>query len=161
MTDPIKILIADDKQDICESLKLNLLIEIQKFNLSEDSIDVKMVFTDHAYDHGCKLLTEKGFHPDICIFDLVFNGYTGVDLYKYILHEFPNKKIDLCIYTGVEKTYEKRKEADILASQTQGLITIITKPNINDVLHWFNDILIKKYRFKTIVEDGGDPFDLL
>ena len=147
----IKIFIADDKPDICDSLKESLLIQAKKFNLTEYNFDIRMVFTDHAYDHGCKFISD-GFHPDICIFDLVFNGYTGVDLYKFILHEFTNKKIDLCIYTGVEKTYEKRREADILASQTQGLITRITKPNINEILEWFNDLLINKlYVFLIIV----------
>lgn len=156
---PIKILIADDKQEICESLKESLLIEAQKFNLTDDNFDINMVFTDHAYDHGRKIISD-GFHPDICIFDLVFNGYTGVDLYKFILNEISNKKIDLCIYTGVEKTYEKRKEADILASQTQGLIKIISKPNISDILDWFEEILIHKYKINKCIEDG-DPFDLL
>jgi hypothetical protein len=78
-----------------------------------------------------------------------------------MLHEFPSKKIDLCIYTGVEKTYEKRKEADVLASQTQGLIKIITKPNINEILEWFDTLLIQKYNFNKYIEDGVDPFDLL
>ena len=147
MIDPIKILIADDKPDICETLKTSLLIEIQKFNLQESNFEFVLKYTDHAYDHGCKIVTE-GFQPDICIFDLVFNGYTGVDLYKFIINHLPNNEIDLCIYTGVEKLYEKRKEAEVLASQTQGLIKIIAKPNINEILDWFAALLVSKYGFQ-------------
>ena len=156
----LKILIADDKHDICESLKETLKIELEKFYFTID-VDyvINMVFTDHAYDHGCGEIA-KGFRPDICIFDLVFNGYSGIDLYKHIIKMLPDKKIDLCIYTGVEKTYEKRNEAEILSSEMQGLITIIPKPNVNEILEWFNKILIEKYKFKKKVEES-DPFDLL
>lgn len=156
---PIKILIADDKKEICESLKESLLIELEKFNLSKDLFIINIAFTEHAYEHGCQCIT-SGFHPDICIFDLVFNGYTGIDLYKYITNVLSNKKINLCIYTGVEKTYEKRKEAEIMASQMQGLIKVIPKPNINEILDWFENILINNYNFEKKVEEI-DPFDLL
>lgn len=158
--EPIKILIADDKQDICESLKETLIIEMDKYQLElgKDYV-INIVFTEHAYDHGC-LEIKKGFYPDICIFDLIFNGYTGLDLYNYITETLTNKKIDLCIYTGVEKAYEKRNDAEVLSSQMQGLITIISKPNVDDILIWFNKLLTIKYKKEKQVEES-DPFDLL
>lgn len=158
LKDPIKILLADDKKEICDSLEDNLLIHLQKFGLtSKDAIFVKS-YTEHAYDHGCKAVAD-GFKPDICIFDLVFNGYTGVDLYKYIVQRL-GKKVPLCIYTGVEKKYEKRKEAEFLASETNDIIIIIPKPDISDVLSWFEGLLEKDYNLIKQI-DEKDPFDLL
>lgn len=158
--EPIKILIADDKQDICETLKETLIIEMDKYNL-ELGVDyvINIVFTEHAFDHGCAEI-RKGFYPDICIFDLIFNGYTGLDLYNYIIANLANKPIDLCIYTGVEKAYEKRNDAEVLSSQMQGLITIISKPNVDEILSWINKILTTKYKKEKQVEES-DPFDLL
>lgn len=156
--DPIKILLADDKKEICDSLEDNLLIEVEKFGLTEHDVIFVKAYTEHAYDHGCRAVSD-GFKPDICIFDLVFNGYSGIDLYKYIIERL-GKKMDLCIYTGVEKKYEKRKEAEIMASETNGIITIIPKPDISEVLRWFQDILKNNYNLDKLV-DEKDPFDLL
>lgn len=159
MNEKIKILIADDKIDVCESLKETILIEIEKFGLSDNDFEITTIFTEHAYDHGCDLI-KSGYVPDICIFDLVFNGYTGIDLYKFILNRLSNVKIDLCIYTGVEKTYERRKDAEVLASQMLGLVHIVEKPNIDEILDWFGDLMNKKYNLNRKIEEI-DPFDLL
>lgn len=170
MTHYLKFLIADDKRDICESIKDSLKIELQKFNLvNDEDYEIKIVFTDHAYEHGCNEI-RNGYRPNICIFDLVFNGYSGIDLFKFILKTINNNNTDphatrlqipnLCIYTGVEKTYEKRKDAEILASQMAGLVNVISKPNINEILEWLDVILIEQYKLKKKIEDS-DPFDLL
>ncbi len=159
LKEPIKILIADDKKEICDSLEDNILVELEKFGLSVHNIDIKKCYTEHAYEHGSKAVID-GFKPDICIFDLVFNGYTGIDLYKFIVNSLNGKKVVLCIYTGVEKKFDKRKEAEVMASETGGLITIIAKPNVSEILNWFEDLLIDKYKLEKKVEER-DPFDLL
>jgi len=156
----INILIADDKREICESIEENLKIEFLKFDgIDPDKIIFQKAFTDHAYKHGCKLIDE-GFSPDICIFDLVFNGDTGADLYKYCKINLKNKPIHLCIYTGTEKTFEKRKDAEIMASEYHGQVVIIPKPNISDVLFWFGNVLMKEFKYERKYEEE-DPFDLL
>lgn len=159
MADKIKLLIADVKQEICDSLEYILHIEMEKYGIHEDYLVVNKSFTDHAYEHSCHCINE-GFDPDVCIFDLTFNGYSGIDLYKYICGKNYGKKIYLCIYTGIEKKYDKRREAELMASQTQGLISVIAKPNILEILEWFDDIIEQKYHVTKMVEDR-DPFDLL
>ena len=158
LNEPIKILIADDKKEICDSLEDNLLVELEKFGLHPHDLEIKKAYTEHAYEHGSKAVID-GFKPDICIFDLVFNGYTGVDLYKFIKNHLNGKVIYMCVYTGVEKKFEKRKEAEVLASES-GLITIIAKPNISEILEWFEDLLTDKYNLEKKIEER-DPFDLL
>lgn len=158
-TEKLKIFIADDKREICDSLEENLITEIEKYNLTKDDIHVVKAFTEHAYEHGT-LAIAGGFVPDICIFDLVFNGYSGIDLYKYITTALPSKKIDLCIYTGVERKFEKRKEAEVMASSTGGLIKIVAKPNVAEILEWFDDLIEKHFNIEKIIEEK-DPFDLL
>jgi hypothetical protein len=156
----INILIADDKREICDSIEDNLKIEFLKFGgLDLNDIHFKKAFTDHAFKHGCKLI-EQGFAPEICIFDLVFNGDTGVDLYRYAQNYLPGKKINLCIYTGTEKTYEKRRDAEIMASSAQGLVQIIPKPNISEVLEWVGRVLTKEFGYEKKYEET-DPFDVL
>lgn len=157
---PIRIMIADDKREICESLEKNILTDIEKYGLEKNSLEIIKVFTDHAYEHGCEDIN-KGFVPDICIFDLVFNGYTGVDLFKYIQSRLINNKIHLCIYTGVERKFEKRKEAELLASQMQGMMTIVAKPHIDEILSWFENILQTNYGLQKIIDEKIDPFDML
>lgn len=157
---PIRIMIADDKREICESLEKTLITEMEKYNMKRSALEINKVFTDHAYDHGCADI-DKGFVPDLCIFDLVFNGYTGVDLYKYIISKVGKTKVWLCIYTGVEKSYEKRKDAEVLASQMQGLVSIVAKPNIDDVIGWFENILQNEYQLNKTLDDQLDPFDML
>lgn len=158
--DPINILIADDKREICDSIEENLKIEFLRFNgIEPEKITIQKAFTDHAYKHGCKLI-DAGFRPDICIFDLVFNGDTGADLYKYAKQHLGNKDIHLCIYTGTEKTYEKRKNAEVMASESQGQVVIIPKPNISEVLTWVSNVLTKEFGGERKYETE-DPFDLL
>lgn len=160
LEDQIRILIADDKQEICDSLEEAIVVELEKYGINtRKEVIIRKAFTEHAYEHGCGAINE-GFKPDICFFDLVFNGYTGVDLYKYIKNHLAGKSIYLCLYTGVEKKYEKRKEAEILASQTNGLIKIVAKPNVSEVLDWFNKVLEIKYNLTKNIEEK-DPFDLL
>jgi hypothetical protein len=158
MSNQIKIFIADDNIDIVDSLEETILVEIEKFGLTDKNVIIRKAFTEHAYEHGSQAIRE-GFVPDICIFDLVFNGSTGVDLYKYILNSLSGRDIHLCIYTGIEKRLEKIKEAEILSSKTN-LIKIIEKPNITKVLEWFGEILIDKYGLSKIIEEK-DPFDIL
>jgi hypothetical protein len=163
MTDQIRILIADDKKEICESLEQNVLICAEKFGIKPNQLLIAKVYTEHAYDHGCKVINE-GFIPDICLFDLVFNGYTGIDLYKYLQTKTNGKKTWLTIYTGVERNYTKRKEAEIMASQTGGSkqIKIIAKPNISEVLVWVEDLFMTEWKFNRIIQNEiSDPFDLL
>lgn len=156
----LNIMIADDKREICDSIEENLNIEFERYDgLQEYNIIIKKAFTDHAFKHGCKMIDE-GFSPDICIYDLVFNGDTGVDLYKFAKDKLRNKKINLCIYTGTEKTYERRKEAEVMASYSQGQVIIVPKPNIGDVLTWIGKILTKEYNCGQRYKED-DPFDLL
>lgn len=157
---PIRIMIADDKSEICESLEKTFITNLEKFGLKKDAIEVRKVFTEHAYEHGCKDI-DKGFVPDICVFDLVFNGYTGVDLYRYISNRLKNSTIWLCIYTGVERKFEKRKEAEMLASQMEGLVTIVAKPNIDEIITWYENILQTNYGLEKSIDEQLDPFDLL
>lgn len=159
LTHKIKILIADDKQDICNSLAETLLIEATKYDLTEDDFDIHKAFTEHAYEHGCQDIV-NGFVPDICVFDLIFNGYSGIDLYNFMSMKITNKKIDLCLYTGVEKKFEKRKEAEVLASSSGGSVIVVAKPKITEILQWFGKILEKKYGLEKIITEN-DPFDLL
>jgi len=159
LSEPIHILIADDKKEICDSLEDNLKIEAEKYLLTDKDVIIHKAFTEHAYEHGCNVV-KNGLRPNICIFDLVFNGYTGVDLYRWINNQLPGLKINLCIYTGVEKKFDKRKEAEVLASATGGAIRIVAKPNISEILDWFDDVIESRYGLvKTI--DETDPFDLL
>lgn len=160
ITRPIKIMIADDKREVCESLEKTIITHLEKYNIKKSCLEIIKVFTDHAYEHG-KEYIDRGFVPDICLFDLVFNGYTGVDLYKYLHSKLSNNKIHLCIYTGVEKKFEKRKDAELLASQLQGLMTIVAKPNINEIIAWFENILQDEYGLEKKVDDDLDPFDML
>lgn len=157
---PIRIMIADDKREVCDSMEKTIITDIEKYGLKRSSLEIIKVFTDHAYEHGCQDIN-KGFVPDICIFDLVFNGYTGVDLFKYIQSRLSNNKIYLCIYTGVEKKFDKRKEAELLASQMQGMMTIVAKPHINEIISWFENILQTEYGLKKIIDEELDPFDML
>jgi len=163
MTNPIRILIADDKKEICESLEQNIRISSEKFGLTKYDLHIAKVFTEHAYDHGCKVIAD-GFKPDICLFDLVFNGYTGIDLYKYLLNNMDGKKVFLCIYTGVERGYQKRKDAEVLASQfgASNIVKIVPKPNVSELLHWYEDLLINDWNKEKIIQtELNDPFDLL
>lgn len=158
----IKIFIADDNQALCESLRNSILIELEKFDMTKHDVEINVVFTNQAYEAGCKFI-DKGYVPDICIFDLIFNGYTGVDLYKYLISK-TDKKIDLCVYTGVEKSFDRRREAELLSTNMQNLVTIIEKPDIENILSWFNKLLKEKYNKKSIIyqyDDGGDTFDNL
>lgn len=160
LTRPIRLMIADDKREVCDSLEKTIITDIEKYGLKRNSIELIKVFTDHAYEHGCQDIN-KGFVPDICIFDLVFNGYTGVDLFKYIQSRLSNNKIYLCIYTGVEKKFDKRKEAELLASQMQGMMTIVAKPHVNEIISWFENILQTEYALQKIIDEDVDPFDML
>lgn len=159
LTDPIHILLADDNKDICDSLEANIRIEAEKYLLSEDDIIIHKAFTEHAYDHGC-VAVKNGLKPNICVFDLVFNGKTGIDLYRWINNHLPGLKINLCIYTGVEKRFDKREEAEMLASATSGAIQIIAKPDIGKLLEWFDGVLESEYHLEKQI-DETDPFDLL
>lgn len=159
MTSNINILISDDKKEICDSIEENIIIEFSKYLYNDHILNIKKSFTDHAFKHGCNLIDE-GFQPNICIFDLVFNGSTGVDLYNYIINNNSHKHVYLCIYTGIEKTYHKRKEAEVLASAENDYVTVISKPNISDVFKWFEKILNKEYKIYKKY-DENDPFDML
>jgi CheY-like chemotaxis protein len=147
----INILLADDKREICESLDLNLQYQLKMYNLK--TYCIQTVFTSHACQHG-KQTVANGFLPNICIFDLIFNGDTGLDLYNYIKQQTPsNYPLYLCIYTGTEKLYQKRQEAEILASTEHGNVKIVQKPNINEILSWFHYILSKKYHLDKKIEN--------
>jgi hypothetical protein len=160
LTRPIRIMIADDKREVCDSLEKTIITDIEKYGIKRNALEIVKVFTDHAYEHGCEDIN-KGFIPDICIFDLVFNGYTGVDLFKYIQSRLTTNKIFLCIYTGVEKKFEKRKDAEMLASRMQGMMTIVAKPNINEIISWFENILQNEYGLQKLTDEETDPFDML
>ncbi len=153
-------MIADDKREVCDSLEKTIITDIEKYGIKRNALEIVKVFTDHAYEHGCEDIN-KGFIPDICIFDLVFNGYTGVDLFKYIQSRLTTNKIFLCIYTGVEKKFEKRKDAEMLASRMQGMMTIVAKPNINEIISWFENILQNEYGLQKLTDEETDPFDML
>jgi CheY-like chemotaxis protein len=160
--EPLKILIADDNKNICDTLEDCLLIELEKYNIHQDLVEIKKLYTEHAYEHGCKCV-EDGFRPDICIFDLVFNGNTGVDLYRYISNYLHGKEVYLCLYIGLEKKSEKnekRKEAQVLASECDGLVTLINKPEVEEILEWFGDYIEGVHEIEKNVEDR-DPFELL
>lgn len=158
MTFPIKILIADDKSEICDSLEENVILVAKKFGIDKSQLQISKAFTEHAYDHG-KTLIKDGLKPDICIFDLIFNGHTGIQLYQFLSSHL-NTRIPLCIYTGVEKTYEARKNAEVLSSESQGAVNIVAKPNIHLLLEWLEDVL--EYKFKQVKNEiDQDPFDLL
>ena len=157
---PIRIMIADDKREVCDSLEKTILTDIEKYGIKRNALEIIKVFTDHAYEHGCEDIN-KGFIPDICIFDLVFNGYTGVDLFKYIQSRLTSNKIFLCIYTGVERKFEKRRDAELLASRMQGMMTIVAKPHINEIISWFENILQNEYGLQKIIDEDVDPFDML
>lgn len=158
MSLPLHIFIADDKQELCESIEDNIRAISKKFNLLPADIVIHKAFTDHAYEHGCQAIN-NGLVPDVCIFDLIFNGYSGVDLYNYIV-QTTKLKPSLCIYTGVEKTFEKRKEAELLSSESQGIVKIINKPHINQVIGWIETLFQKDYGLTMSFLDE-DPFDLL
>ncbi len=158
MSTPIHIFIADDKQELCDSIEDNIRAIGNKFGLTEETLFIHKAFTDHAYEHGCAAIT-NGLRPDVCIFDLVFNGYSGVDLYRYILNN-TNKNPHLCVYTGVEKTFEKRKEAELLSSESQGIVKIINKPHIQTVMAWLEMLFEKNFSLNRIFSED-DPFDLL
>jgi hypothetical protein len=154
----IKFLIADDKQALCDSIQENVYSIGRKFNLYEDDMIFYKAFTEHAYDHGCEFI-RKGFRPDICIFDLVFNGFTGIDLYKYLV-EYMGESPALCVYTGVEKNYEKRQEAEELASKARDNAIVVPKPHIQKILDWTEKIIEEKFKLpKQFI--ASDPFDLL
>ena len=157
---PIKVLIADDNREVCDSMEKTLETNLELYGLTKQQVQIRKVFTEHAYEHGCTEINH-GFIPDICIFDLVFNGYTGVDLYRYLIEKTDSKNIWLCIYTGVEKKYEKRKDAESLASQMQGRVEIVAKPKIDEITGWFNKILESQYDLTKIIDDGPDFFDML
>ena len=157
-TYPIKFFIADDIKELCESVEMNIKNLASYYKIDSQDIVIHKVFTDHAYDHGCDAVS-NGFIPDICIFDLVFNGYTGLDLYKYIVTETTIKPY-VCIYTGVESTYSKRKDAQMLCSESNGLAEIIQKPNIEAVLLWISRIFEKEYKLVRTI-NSKDPFDML
>jgi hypothetical protein len=158
--EPINILLSDDKKETCDSIEKNLLIFLKKYDLTESDVDIRKTYTEHAYEHGCKCILD-GFRPDVCIFDLVFNGYSGIDLYSFITNKLNGKEIRLCIYTGIERHEDKREEAELLASEAQGLITIVAKPNISEILNWFGDILEHEHHLERVVEEREEPFDLL
>lgn len=157
--DTIKILLADDHREVCDSLEDNIMIELEKFGLTYDDVEIKKLYTEHAYEHGC-ICVQEGFRPDICIFDLVFNGYSGIDLYKFITNVLSGKKINLCIYAGIEKKIDKSKEVEVMSSAAQGLIVMVEKPNISEILLWIQDILETTYKIKKTVQEP-DLFDLL
>lgn len=154
----INILIADDNRELCITVEHNLINSIKKFKVDENIVKINKAFTAHAYEHGCNAI-KNGFKPTICIFDLVFNGTTGIELYQFI-NEYLNYHPYLCIYTGVEKTYEKREEAEILASELQDKVNILAKPNILKLLEWFEKILENNLKLDRKYEKD-DPFDLL
>jgi hypothetical protein len=159
MNEPIKILIADDNHKICDTLEDLLLVELTKFDIDlKTDVTISKVFTEHAFEHGSGVI-KQGFKPNICIFDLVFNGYSGIDLYNF-LSSYIGKNVDLCIYMGVEKRIEKRKEAESMASMTNGYIKIVSKPNVSEIVEWFDDLLVNKFNLTKLV-DEKDPFDLL
>jgi flavodoxin len=159
MIEPIRILIADDNHKICDTLEEILLIELTKFDIDvKNDVVISKVFTEHAFEHGSGVI-KQGFKPNICIFDLIFNGYSGIDLYNF-LSSYLGKNVDLCIYMGVEKRLEKRKEAESMASMTNGYIKIVSKPNVSEIVEWFNELLINKFNLIKLV-DEKDPFDLL
>lgn len=154
----LKILIADDNSALCYTIEQNIYNTLRIFEIFPDEVEIQKAFTSHAYDHGCNLI-KNGFIPDICIFDLVFNGDTGIDLYKFIC-EFTGVHPQLCIYTGVEKTYDAREKAEILASESRGDVIVVAKPNIFKVLKWLESILELKFSFtRKIIK--ADPFDML
>lgn len=155
---PINILIADDEKTVCDSIEENIKIQFLKY-INVGHVNIKKAFTDHAYKHGCALVDE-GFKPDICIFDLVFNGDTGEDLYNYIQTKFDTDNVYLCLYTGTEKTFDKRRKAEVLISSMQGKGIVISKPSIELVLQWFKNILKDEYNLEQIFVES-DPFDLL
>lgn len=159
MTESLNILIADDNGELCWTIEQNVMNTIEKFGIDKDNVKIHRAFTEHAFDHGCAAV-KNGFIPDICIFDLVFNGTTGIDLYKFIIDFNNSTRPQLCIYTGVEKTFEKREEAEVLASESQGDVTVVAKPNILGVLAWLEEILEHKFLLKRTF-DKDDPFDLL
>lgn len=159
MADPrLKVLIADDNNALCHTIEQNIYNTLRIFEIEPEDVEVQKAFTHHAFDHGCEMV-KKGFIPDICFFDLVFNGNTGIDLYKFIM-EFTKTQPQLCIYTGVEKTFEARENAEILASESGGNVIVIPKPNILRVLRWLETILELKFSFTRRIEKD-DPFDLL
>jgi len=160
MTDKkIGILIADDNYDLCQTIEQNIINTFSKFGVLSSSLNINKSFTEHAYEHGCSFV-KTGFIPDICIFDLVFNGHTGIDLYKFIVDFNSCIKPQLCIYTGVERSYGARQKAEILASESKGDVIVIPKPNITKVISWLESTLENKFLFKKIV-DENDPFDML
>lgn len=160
LPNPLKILIADDNIEICESLAESIKIYFQLFEINKNDVKIETVFTDQAYTHGCEVIKKTGFVPHICIFDLVFNGYTGSDLYEFILDHVPNTVPFLCIYTGIEQNHEKLNTAKVLASKNSGKIKIIQKPNIDEIFDWLDSILIDSYGLQKIII-ANDPFDAL
>lgn len=157
---PINLMIADDNKEVCESMEKTIISHISKYGLEKNALQIKKIFTDHAYEFGCQVIKDENFIPDICIFDLVFNGYTGVDLYKFITQNYPADTPWLCIYTGVERNFEKRKDAESLAAKSS-VVKIVAKPKIDEITSWFCNILETEYELTKIIDEGIDPFDLL
>jgi CheY-like chemotaxis protein len=159
MPDSINILIADDNGELCVTIEQNVRNTLHKFKIDDQiKINIQKAFTEHAFDHGSNLV-KNGFKPDICIFDLVFNGTTGIDLYRFIT-QYTSHRPQLCIYTGVEKTYIKRQEAEVVASESGGDVYIIAKPGIVAVLEWLEHVLERKFLYQRKFEKE-DPFDML
>jgi len=155
----IGVLIADDNGDLCLTIEQNILNTFAKYGISQNNITINKAFTEHAYEHGSTFV-KGGFIPDICIFDLVFNGHTGIDLYKFIVDFNASLRPQLCIYTGVEKSYAARQKAEALASESKGDAIVIPKPNIVRVISWLESVLENKFLLeKQIIEN--DPFDML
>lgn len=173
----INFFIADDEQALASTIKESIELLMNKFEYEDKyKINFEIAFSTEAYQAGMEIvkkgLTKGDFLPQICIFDLIFNGHSGLDLYLDIFEIVKSSSnyhgylknfddMQVCFYTGIEGNEDKLEETKILASKSRGKLQIITKPNIKDLLNWVSSILKNKYNLKEKYDEIDAAFEEL
>jgi two-component system, NtrC family, response regulator HydG len=124
-----KVLIVDDEEDICRSLKL--------FLESENCL----VYTAGDVDQAKKII--ESHKIDVVVTDIILPGETGVELLSILRKKHP--EIQIIMMTG-EPTIDTASEA-----VRQGAFDYLTKPIDGDDLV---GVVAKAYKIKALAEEN-------
>ena len=106
--DKKKVLIADDEQDIVETIKFNL--ELENIECIE------------AYDGEEALLKAKKEHPDLIILDIMMPKINGYKVSRLLKFDESYKHIPIIMLTA------RTQETDINLGEETGADEYVTKP---------------------------------
>ena len=106
--DKKRVLIADDEQDIVETIKFNL--ELENIECIE------------AYDGEEALLKAKKEHPDLIILDIMMPKINGYKVSRLLKFDESYKHIPIIMLTA------RTQETDIKLGEETGADEYVTKP---------------------------------